>query len=86
MRSKLFPEKPERTQISTERWVLILPDTGEGYTLYDNLQERYLGRILIDTNDCWIYDGTLLSIDEQEELAAFITGNQGAMNRLISSL
>ena len=32
----------------------------------------YLGRILFDDNDNWIYDGDTLSIDEQELIGEFI--------------
>ncbi|RYD93354.1 MAG: hypothetical protein EOP54_19350 [Sphingobacteriales bacterium] len=86
MRSKLFVEKPERTQIISERWVHILPDTGKGYDLYDALEERYLGRILFDAKGYWIYDGDLLSVAEQEDLAGYINRFQPAMNSLLKSL
>jgi len=51
MKSKLFQEKPVRTKISTERWVRVLPDNGEGYMLYDAMLEIYIGRILVDAAD-----------------------------------
>ncbi|SDE62918.1 hypothetical protein SAMN05216464_10821 [Mucilaginibacter pineti] len=51
----------------------IFPDAGDGYRLYDPLFERELGRILFDAADNWIYDGELLTIEEQEELAGAIT-------------
>lgn len=86
MRSKLFEERPKTTKTSAERWVRVLPDKGEGYQLYDALQERSIGRILFDTDDNWIYDGTVLTIDEQEEVAGFINGNQKEMNELIRDI
>ena len=41
------------------------------YTAYDGKPD-YLGRILFDTNNYWIYDGETLTIAEQEQLAKFI--------------
>jgi hypothetical protein len=41
------------------------------YTAYDN-QPDHLGRILFDAQGYWIYDGGLLSIPEQEQVATFI--------------
>jgi hypothetical protein len=86
MKSKLFEESPETAKTSAERWVRIFPDRGEGYQLYDALLERIIGRILFDSKGNWIYDGTVLNIEEQEEVAGFINGNQKEMNNLISSL
>src|SRR4051812_18775706 len=44
------------------------------YNLYNAFDEHaaYLGRILFDLNGYWIYDGSVMSIDEQEQLAKFI--------------
>jgi hypothetical protein len=86
MKSKLFNEQPETAKTSAERWVLIFPDLGEGYQLYDALEERTIGRILFDADGNWIYDGTALNIGEQEEVAGFISGNQKEMNELIRDL
>lgn len=41
------------------------------YTAYDENPE-YWGRILFDAQGYWIYDGEILSIAEQEQLARFI--------------
>lgn len=41
------------------------------YTAYDEKPD-YLGRILFDTHNYWIYDGETLTIAEQEQLAKFI--------------
>ena len=35
----------------------------------------YLGRILFDAQGYWIYDGEILTITEQEQLARFIEHN-----------
>jgi hypothetical protein len=43
----------------------------------------FIGRILFDSEDNWIYDGTLLSVEEQEELAGSITGHQQEMDKLL---
>lgn len=86
MRSKLFRERPQTAQTGTGRWVRILPDEGEGYRLYDLLNERFIGRLLFDADDNWIYDGEVLSVDEQEDIAGLLTGHQKEMNELIKSL
>ncbi len=86
MRSKLFHEKPKTVKIGGERWLRIIPDSGEGYMLYDILQEIAIGRILFDANDNWIYDGDVLTVDEQEDAAGFISGNHKEMDKLIRSL
>jgi len=46
------------------------------YNLYTAFDEKpdYLGRILFDTQNYWIYDGETLSIAEQEQVAKFIIG------------
>ncbi|MBS1524948.1 MAG: hypothetical protein JST19_04830 [Bacteroidetes bacterium] len=41
------------------------------YHAFENSPE-YLGRILFDEQGYWIYDGSVLSIAEQEQLANFI--------------
>jgi len=41
------------------------------YTTYEQTPD-YLGRILFDQQGFWIYDGDVLTIDEQEQLAKFI--------------
>ena len=86
MKSKLFSEKAERTQISTGRWVRILPDKGEGYQMYDALGEYYIGRILFDANGFWIYDGGVLSVNEQEDVTGYINSYYPEMDNLLKSL
>lgn len=41
------------------------------YTAFDNNPDC-LGKILFDSNGYWIYDGDILSIEEQEQVARFI--------------
>lgn len=41
------------------------------FTAYDERPD-YWGRILFDAQGYWIYDGTILSVQEQEQVAAFI--------------
>jgi len=86
MRSKLFEEKPKTAKISNERWVRVMPDKGDGYLLYDVLREIPIGRILFDADDNWIYDGNVLTIDEQEDVAGLISGHHKEMDKLISDL
>lgn len=49
-------------QTSAGRWVQILPDEDNGHTLL----EKFL----------WIYDGSTLSLEEQDETAGQILGYQ----------
>jgi hypothetical protein len=86
MRSKLFKERPKRLRISAEKWLQVLPDAGDGYALFDVVSGAAIGRILVDEADNWIYDGSVLNVDEQEEVAVFITGSQKEMNELIKNL
>jgi hypothetical protein len=86
MRSKLFEEKPKTAKISDEKWVHIMPDKGDGYQLYDVLREIAIGRILFDADDNWIYDGNVLTVDEQEDVVGFIGGYHKEMDKLISEL
>jgi len=86
MKSKLFEERAKTTRTSLDRWVHILPDKGNGYRLYDASQARFSGRVLVDADDNWIYDGTALTLEEQEEVAGIITGNQKEMDELIRDL
>ena len=86
MRSKLFEEKPKTAKISEEKWVRVMPDKGDGYQLYDVLKEVAIGRILFDADDNWIYDGNVLTVDEQEDVAGFIGGYHKEMDKLISEL
>jgi len=86
MRNKLFDDLPKSVKTSTGKWVHIFPDTGAGYDLYDPIGEKAFGRILFDDQDNWIYDGEVLSVEEQEELAGAITGHQKEMEELLQSI
>ncbi|SEO08651.1 hypothetical protein SAMN05192574_105251 [Mucilaginibacter gossypiicola] len=86
MRSKLFTDKPETVKTGSERWVRIVPNGDATYSLFDLLNEIYLGRILFDEDHNWIYDGRLLSVDDQEDIAAKLTGSQKEMDQLLKSL
>ena len=86
MKSKLFSESVKTEQLANEKWVRIFPDTGSGYRLYDPLNDSELGRILVDSDENWIYDGDQLSITEQEDIAASILGYGKEMERLLGSL
>ena len=86
MRSKLFNGKVVSVKTGSGRWVQLVPDSTGGYWLYEPLPELALGRLLFDQEDHWIYDVDLLSISEQEEVAAVITGCQREMNELLKSI
>jgi len=45
------------------------------YTAYD-AEPDYMGRILFDAQGFWIYDGDILPIAEQEQVAKFIINYQ----------
>lgn len=45
------------------------------YTAYD-AEPDYMGRILFDAQGFWIYDGEILSVAEQEQVAKFIINYQ----------
>ena len=63
----------------TREVVNIVPDTEQNdaeqcyeiYTAYEH-SPVYMGRVLFDVQGYWIYDGSLLQVDEQEQLAHFI--------------
>ena len=59
--------------------VRVVPDMENNakvtcYNLYTAFDEKpdYLGRILFDAQNYWIYDGETLTIAEQEQVAKFI--------------
>jgi len=86
MRNKIYPDIPKTIKTDTRKWVRIFTDEGDGYRLYDPLDEIELGRILFDAADHWVYDGELLTIDEQEEVAGAISGHDRQMNVLLNSV
>lgn len=59
--------------------IRIVPDepnryAASSYSLYTAFDENpdHLGRILFDADGYWIYDGEILAVAEQEQLARFI--------------
>jgi hypothetical protein len=86
MKNKIWDDLPKSVKLNTGKWVQIHLDKGEGYLLYDPIDEIELGKILFDEADHWIYDGELLSVREQEELAGSISGHQKEMDELVKSL
>ena len=80
---KIYLLKEAKTWVRRQRgpgyFISIVPDmedTSEilAYSLfvaYDQEPES-LGKILFDAQGYWIYDGDLLSIPEQEQVARFI--------------
>jgi hypothetical protein len=50
------------------------------------VREEAAGRILFDDADNWVYDGGVLTVSEQEEVAGKITGHQKEMDELLNSL
>jgi hypothetical protein len=50
------------------------------------LPELQLRKLLFDQENNWIYDGALLDISEQEDIAAVLTGCQREMDELLKSI
>jgi hypothetical protein len=86
MKNKLFDDLPKSVKTGTGKWVHIFPDKGAGHDLYVPIAEKALGRILFDAADNWIYDGELLTVSDQEELAGAISGHHKEMDELLNSL
>lgn len=53
---------------------------------YEAPKIEQLGRLLFDCEENWVYDGDKLAVEEQEEVAGFITGHRGAMDKLIKGI
>ena len=53
------------------------PDAALIYNIFTSfeIQPDYWGRILFDEQGFWIYDGEILTVAEQEQLARFIVYN-----------
>ena len=86
MRKKLFDDFPKSLKLTSGIWLHIFPDSGEGYRLFDPLEGEELGRIHFDQEDNWIYDGDVLSIEEQKEAAGAISGYQKEMDELYGTI
>jgi hypothetical protein len=86
MKNKLFDDLPKTVKLSTGKWLHILPNKGEGYWLYDPINEKDMARILMNDADQWIYDGEQLDVYEAEEVAGAITGHEKEMEELLKSL
>ncbi|AYL96614.1 hypothetical protein HYN43_015485 [Mucilaginibacter celer] len=86
VRSKLFDDKVETVKTNSGRWLRVIPDGYNNYLIYDILNETESGRILFDTKDNWIYDGRVLDVYEQEEVAGALTGNKHEMDNLLKNL
>jgi hypothetical protein len=86
MRNKLWDDLPKSVKLSTGKWIQIHPNKDKGYLIYDPIDEVELGSILFDEADHWIYDGELLSVDEQEDVTGAITGHHKKMEDLLKSL
>jgi len=84
MRSKIFPDKPQRVKTTAEKWLTVVPQGRNEYRLFE--EGAYAGRILFDASDFWIYDGDYLRVAEQEDIAAFISNYHAQMHQLMSTL
>lgn len=74
-----------KSKQGSDEIIRVVPAGMEGavevYNLYTAFEDRpdYLGRVLFDAQGYWMYDGTTLSISEQEQLARFIVNYGGAV-------
>jgi len=69
LKRKSGPDEVIRVALETETGTAV---TAYGlYTAFDEKPE-FLGRILFDKQNYWIYDGEILAIAEQEQIARFI--------------
>lgn len=80
MEDLMFDDIPKAVKLNIGRWVHIYRNKGEGYRVYDAVAELELGRILVDDREHWIYNGDVLSVEEQEEIAEALTNPQPVTN------
>ena len=69
-----------------ERWVQIVPEKNYSYRLYDPVAKRELGQMLFDRRDNWIYDGSVLTTEEQEDITGAIEGDEKEITKLLATL
>ena len=86
MRSKLFKDSTVNVKTASGRWIQVVSETVTSYQLFEPLYGQELGKLLFDQEDNWIYDGQLLDVDEQEDVAAVLTGCQREMDELLKSI
>lgn len=86
MKNLIYNRTPKSLKLSTGKWLQIAPDTGEGYALFDPVDEQEMGRILIDAQEHWIYDGSTLTVSESEEIADAIKSHQPEMAALLRTV
>lgn len=79
MKNLIWNHIPKSVKLSTGRWLQIAPNTGKGYQLYDPIDEKELGSILMDEKEQWVYDGETLSVAETEEVADAIKTHEPDM-------
>ena len=72
----MFNEIPKGIKLSTGRWVHVYRNNGEGYRINDALTGLEVGRILVDDQEHWIYDGQVLNVEEQEEIVESLKNPQ----------
>lgn len=80
MENMMFDEIPKPVKLSTGRWVHVYRNNGDGYRIHDALTDLEVGRILVDDQEHWIYNGHVLSVEEQEEVVGALTGPQPDVN------
>lgn len=76
----MFDEIPKGIKLSTGRWVHVYRNNGEGYRINDALTGLEVGRILVDDQEHWIYDGQVLNVEEQEEIVESLKNPQPVAN------
>lgn len=85
MKNLIYDGLPKSLKLSSGKWVQIIFENG-AYRLYDPIDELELGRILMDEQEHWVYDGDVLCVVETEEVAAAIKSHEPEMAALLLSL
>ena len=86
MKKLIYDGTPKSLKLSTGRWLQIAPHIGGGHALYDPMEEQEMGRILMDEQEQWIYDGTALTVKESEEVADAIKRHEPEMSALLRTI
>jgi len=86
MKNLIWDHVPKSVKTITGKWVQIAPNEGEGYRLYDPIAEEELGRILMDEQENWVYDGDGLTVVESEEIANAIKTHEPEMSKLLGTI
>lgn len=86
MKNLIWDHVPKSVKTITGKWVQIAPNENGGYRLYDPIAEEELGRILMDEQENWVYDGDCLTVLESEEITNAIKTHEPEMSKLSDTI